>query len=479
MRVETVPIRDITVPRPRLRGLRLDELEGLAESIDYNGMLQRPVVNESYEIVFGLHRVEAVRRHLGWENIEVEVRSYTELEAMLAEIDENYRRVDLLPSEIARHVMKREQIIEAMGLRRKRGRPRKETNEVGPGSGKQENSAGFAETMDNTRGEGNENRPGHPPDPLREVDSQEVRAATGIGGEGMVATGDLADSLGMSNRLYRTYNQIAKNIPSPILRRLDATPIGRKHDQLLKFSRRPVLESPSEVREGEKRGQLPQAVLVALLEERVGRSVEEVERNYQRAKTAELASSLHEPTGRYRTIVVDPPWAPEISGDSGGPNGKIAPGYATLTLDKLKELDVAGLAEPDDCHLYLWVTGRTLREGFELLDVWGFNYVQPLVWVKNRMGVGRYYRNRCEFVLFATRGTRVLATTNEENVIYDKRRGHSEKPDQFYDMVRRCSPGPRIDVFARQAREGFDGWGDEANMETMPQGALGKEENAG
>jgi len=163
----------------------------------------------------------------------------------------------------------------------------------------------------------------------------------------------------------------------------------------------------------------------------------------------------HVPGQRYRCIVIDPPWSPDDEGDV-DQIGRAQPTYATMPISQIAALPVGDDAEPD-CHLYLWITNRSLPKGFGLLTAWGFRYVTTLTWCKPSIGVGNYFRNNTEHVLFGIRGSLPLAAQDIGTWFQAKRgpAGHSSKPDEFYDIVRRASPGPRAEWFGRRARDGF------------------------
>lgn len=198
------------------------------------------------------------------------------------------------------------------------------------------------------------------------------------------------------------------------------------------------------------------------------RRARELERSRQRAETGELAEATEAPEGTYRTLVVDPPWEGADSGDD-DPIGRGDPLYSTMTVAELACLPVGDLAEPEDCHLYLWTTNRMLPHAFDLLDAWEFRYLTLLTWCKPSIGVGRYYRNNTEHVLFALRGTRLLARADVGTWFEAPREGrHSTKPAAFYRMVEECSPGPRLEMFARSPRDGWAVWG----AEVGPDGAV-------
>ena len=183
----------------------------------------------------------------------------------------------------------------------------------------------------------------------------------------------------------------------------------------------------------------------------------------------------------YRTIVADPPWryrSTDIltrgwhaaSVETKKPRS--AEGhYTTMTNEEIAAISVGDLAA-DDAELYLWVTNPRLygeRSGgpspLEIAEAWGFTYKTLLTWVKTGApGLGFYFRGCTEHVLYCTRGEiKIAPGRRESNVIIAPRGRHSEKPDAFYDLVERISPGPRLELFARRARlSGWDYSGDES-----------------
>jgi N6-adenosine-specific RNA methylase IME4 len=132
-----------------------------------------------------------------------------------------------------------------------------------------------------------------------------------------------------------------------------------------------------------------------------------------------------------------------------------------------------------DAHLYLWVPNALLPEGLQVMHSWGFRYVSNLVWAKRRKdggpdgrGVGFYFRNVTELVLFGVRGSlRTLdAGRRQVNMVETRKREHSRKPDEMYDVIEACSPGPYLEMFARYPRPGWSVWGDEADESITPRG---------
>lgn len=174
-------------------------------------------------------------------------------------------------------------------------------------------------------------------------------------------------------------------------------------------------------------------------------------------------------SGTYSTILADPPW--QFSNRT----GKIAPEhhrlsrYPTLSLAELTELPVEKVAAAKS-HLYLWVPNALLAEGLALMDAWGFEYKTNIVWHKIRKdggpdgrGVGFYFRNTTELVLFGIKGSlRTLAPGRRQvNILRTQKREHSRKPDELYPLIEACSPGPYLELFARGQRTGWSQWGNQ------------------
>lgn len=173
--------------------------------------------------------------------------------------------------------------------------------------------------------------------------------------------------------------------------------------------------------------------------------------------------------GSFGTILADPPWR------FSNRTGRIAPEYRrlhryqSLSFGEISRLPVSNLSS-EQGHLYLWVPNALLREGLEVMRQWGFEYKTNLVWHKVRKdggpdgrGVGFYFRNVTELVLFGVRGgiRTSKAGRTQVNIMRTQKREHSRKPDELYDIIESCSPGPYLELFARHVREGWVQWGDE------------------
>ena len=175
---------------------------------------------------------------------------------------------------------------------------------------------------------------------------------------------------------------------------------------------------------------------------------------------------------KYRTIYADPPWQFQNRTGKVAPEHRRLSRYETMKLDDIKNLPVADLAD-DKSHLYLWVPNALLPEGLEVMKAWGFEYKTNIIWEKVRhdgqpdgRGVGFYFRNVTEILLFGIRGdkNRTLDPARSQvNLIRSIKREHSRKPDEIIQLIETCSPGPYLELFARGNRCGWDMWGNQAN----------------
>jgi N6-adenosine-specific RNA methylase IME4 len=172
----------------------------------------------------------------------------------------------------------------------------------------------------------------------------------------------------------------------------------------------------------------------------------------------------------YKTILADPPWRFTNRTGKVAPEHKRLNRYDTLSLDEIKEIPVQ-LVSANNSHLYLWVPNALLLEGLEVMKAWGFKYKTNLIWHKVRKdggpdgrGVGFYFRNTTEIILFGIRGSqRTLAPGRSQvNIIRTQKQEHSRKPDGVYDIIEKCSPGPYLELFARGKRDQWDVFGNQS-----------------
>lgn len=181
---------------------------------------------------------------------------------------------------------------------------------------------------------------------------------------------------------------------------------------------------------------------------------------YARARQSAGIRQTKLPDGVFRTLVADPPWRYRDEGCRGAAEGH----YPTMSVEEICALPIAQRAA-DQAHLYLWTTAPMLAEGLKVMSAWGFAYVTVLVWHKPRLGLGRYFRSVTEFVLFGVRGKLLLNANDIPNLFTASVGRHSEKPEAFFELVERASPGPYLELFARQTRPGWTSWGAEVESE--------------
>jgi N6-adenosine-specific RNA methylase IME4 len=184
------------------------------------------------------------------------------------------------------------------------------------------------------------------------------------------------------------------------------------------------------------------------------------------------------PGGPFGTLLADPPWRFQNR------TGKVAPEHKRLNrYDTMELKDIASLPVGDvmaeKSHCYLWVPNALVAEGLHVLEAWGFTYKAMIVWAKRRKdggpdgrGVGFYFRNVTEPILFGVRGSlRTLPPARSQvNMIETQKREHSRKPDELYPIIEACSPGPYLELFARYPQPGWSVWGNEADEDVTPRG---------
>ncbi|MDD1624778.1 MAG: S-adenosylmethionine-binding protein [Methylococcaceae bacterium] len=174
---------------------------------------------------------------------------------------------------------------------------------------------------------------------------------------------------------------------------------------------------------------------------------------------------------KFATVLADPPWQFQNRTGKMAPEHKRLQRYPTMSLQEIKDLPVEAIVE-DAAHLYLWVPNALLAEGMQIMEHWGFTYKTNLIWYKirkdggpDRRGVGFYFRNVTEIILFGVRGKNARTLQpgrSQENIISSRKREHSRKPDEQYELIETCSSGPRIELFARGPRKGWFVWGNQA-----------------
>lgn len=180
---------------------------------------------------------------------------------------------------------------------------------------------------------------------------------------------------------------------------------------------------------------------------------------------------------KFSTVMADPPWRFTNRTGKIAPEHKRLARYPTMSLDEICHLPVADHLS-DTAHCYLWVPNAMLPEGLRVLEAWGFTYKSNIVWHKVRKdggsdgrGVGFYFRNVTELILFGTRGKQARTLKpgrTQVNLLAARRREHSRKPDEQYELIEECSPGPHLELFGRGKRQNWTVWGNQADDDYKP-----------
>ena len=152
----------------------------------------------------------------------------------------------------------------------------------------------------------------------------------------------------------------------------------------------------------------------------------------------------------YRTIMMDPPWQGQGAERH----------YKTMSLDSIRAMPIADLADPNSSHLWIWLTNSTIRHGYDLMEAYGYTPRNLLTWAKPRLGLGSYLRCSSEHVLLGTRGKAPVRFKSQPTWMFAPVQDHSHKPEEIYDVIERVSPGPYLELFARRPRHGWAAWGD-------------------
>lgn len=217
--------------------------------------------------------------------------------------------------------------------------------------------------------------------------------------------------------------------------------------------------------EVEKTPELKQAIETGKPVLQAKREMKEAAREARREENRAKIANVQEPEkaleqAKFSTIVIDPPWD---WGDEGDQDqlGRARPDYGTMSIADLMALPVGDFADTD-CHLYMWITNRSLPKGFALMERWGFRYITAITWVKPHFGMGNYFRGQTEHLLFGVKGSQPLKRRDLGTVFTAPRgdAGHSSKPAAAFDLIESASPGPYLELFSRLDRPGWVSWGE-------------------
>lgn len=409
-------------PSPKARPIDDKSVGALASSIAETGLLNAITVRkvqksrngqmcDAYEVIAGMHRVKAFRR-LERETIPAIILEVDDLHAELMLIDENLCRNDLSAAERSIAQARRKAIYQELHPETKPG--------VAQGEGKKRSVSG--------------GQVGHETPEAAPRFDEAAAEATGQSERAVRRDVTRGEALGEA-----TLNKVARTS-------LDK---GEELDALAKLA--------PEARDAlvEKAAQGADVSAKTELKKQVRINKEKLLAGMQRAL----------PNKRYGVIYADPEWRFEVYSRETGLDKSADTHYPTSTTEEICKRPVKGIAHAN-CILFLWATVPMLPDALRVMDAWGFEYKSHIVWKKNRIAHGYWFRNQHELLLVGTRGNEVPAPapgTQFPSVIEANVRAHSQKPDEFYKVIETYFPNlQKIELNARQAREGWDSWGLEA-----------------
>ena len=399
MTTEMRSVESITVTDNQ-RPLDQEQVANIAASIFETGTCTPICIRPNGELVYGQHRLAAVKS-LGWTDVLCTIFHGNDLESRLLTINENLRRYDLSVLVQAQHIIEREEILEELGQRAQRGENQYTQQESG-----------------------------------RASDAPPPKTTT-----------DLATEMGLGKRAYKYRKQIGKNLDKKTQDVLLNTPIANSTDQLLALAK---MDEPQRDR---------------LVAELVGGavSVREAQSKLQKAQELERLTNIPvTPDGDqlYRCIVIDPPWPMQKILRDVAPTQDVFP-YTTMTVAAIADMDLAKHADPEGCHVYLWTTQKYLHDAYHIMDAWGVKAQCLMTWTKPTGFTPYSYMYNTEFALFGTIGNLAVQRMGLKLSFDAPVVGHSVKPQVFFDRVEQASPEPRLEMFARRKRDGWDSWGNE------------------
>ena len=279
-------------------------------------------------------------------------------------------------------------------------------------------------------------------------------------------TKDTAEKLGVSERAVQQAVQRAENLTPKAKEAYRSEALNKTEATAAASMPAPVQDKLVEaVTQAKTPAEARKAARELLNEEKKARAEERrKERAEKIAEMADAAPALDGAIGRFPVLLADPPWRYEHAIST---SREIENQYPTMSLDEIKALGVADITT-DDAVLFLWATSPKLAESMEVVEAWGFTYRTSLVWVKDRIGMGYYARSRHELMLIATKGSIPAPGLDGrlDSVIEAPRTKHSRKPVEFYERIEAMYPElQKLEMFAREAREGWSVWGNQAPRE--------------
>ena len=369
-----IRINNIKIKENR-RQLDTEKVDQLAESIKEIGLINPITLDSEFNLIAGLHRIEAYKL-LEKTKIESTILDIKELDAELAEIDENLIRNELRWNEQIKQLKRRKEIYEI----------------------KYPESKQYSSEKQSIKRSKSDIKPA------------DIMSAGSF-------TGDTSEKTGKTERTIRRDLQLANAI--------EENPDYEK------------LEHKSDV-------------FKEIKKEKRNKEIEKQKKEITEDKT--------EVKGLYDVISIDPPWNYGRKYDPD--NSRVANPYPEMTIEEIKNIK---LPFKDNAIIFLWTTHKYLPDAFELLKHWGLDYKATLVWNKNKIGMGHWFRMQCEFCLFGIKGKPFWSNTTERDIIIESRREHSRKPEAFFKMVDKICVGKKLEYFSREKKEGWDIYGNDTN----------------
>lgn len=382
----------------------IGDITDLAASIKDIGLLNPITVTKDFNLIAGHHRLKAFEM-LGIELIPVTIIDCTALQAELAEIDENLIRNNGTELEQGISLARRKAIYMELHPETKNGGDR--GNQHTGGKQSQNDTVSFCQ--------------------------------------------DTAAKTGKSKRTTERKVSIGEKLGS-IATEIKAAGIDDSQKDLTELAKLKD-KSPDQVK----------AVLSMVASESlsVKSAIRQISLNNQ--KEAIESGNIEKPTGLFDVISIDPPWKYE-KGEANSYNEegrRVANPYPEMSLEQIKALN---LPVKDDSVMWLWTTQKFLNDSFSLLEEWGFEHKATMVWDKEQMGMGHWLRMQCEFCLLAVKGNPVWSNTHVRDILREKRREHSRKPEEFYKIVNEICVGDKLDYFSRESREGWVNFGNDKEL---------------
>jgi len=403
----TISISDIRINHYTATNPHTDDLRHSIQSI---GLLNPITVSPDKTLLAGLRRLKACEA-LGWTDIPARVLDCDDLTAELVAIDENLVRNELTVIEHGTQLLRRKEIYEQLHPETKKG---------------------IAGSL----------------------------ARQGRTSEFISFAKDTAQKMGVSERTIQHEIQIATGLLPKVKADIEFLDIARNKCDLIALSRR---DSADQLRIAEilSKGE---ATTYAKAEQLI------YQRDIEKQKKDIESGTYTLPEGEFEIICMDVPWHyEEMTGSQSWSKGRLP--YPTMSLDQIAALEVPAAK---DCILFFWTTHRYLKHSFDLLEQWGFKDVSTITWVKGKdeehitPSLGVWLRSQSEYCIMAIKGhpSRFIELTTQGTVLVAPRREHSRKPDAFYEMVESLccySTGRKLDYFAREARPGWETFGNEVN----------------